>query len=198
MQRLAPGRQHPPTKQQVASLRSRARVSTDHGAGRIGILGRFRGIFTLPHPLSVQFDSHPRYPAGSGACAPRMTRCAHPRLPNRTLTRTLPRVLPGARDISRGKEPVNVRGNVRLTKPQVAGRTFSLSMYTQSRLGPRSALFSTLRAILHRGFGKRPCNVRRDVRMGNGAHDNPFRTPPCQREGFYFNHARKTNLRSSS
>ncbi len=70
MQRLAPGRQHPPTKQQVASLRSQARVSTDHGAGRIGIQARFRGIFTLPHPLSMQFDPRRTIPGGwRGACA---------------------------------------------------------------------------------------------------------------------------------
>ena len=84
--------------------------------------------------------------------------------PNRTLARTLPRVLPGPRDISRGKEPVNVRGNVRSTKPLVVGRTFPLAMYPRPDFRPRSAFPGALRAILHRRSGKRARNVRGNVR----------------------------------
>ena len=46
---------------------------------------------------------------------------------------------------------------------------FPLAMYLRPDFGPRSAFPGSLRAILHRGGGKKPCNVHRTVR-GNVAH----------------------------
>ena len=90
--------------------------------------------------------------------------------PDRSFARTLPRVLPGPRDIYRGKEPGNVRGNVRSAEPQVAGCTFPLAMYSRARFLLCSAFPGALRAILHRRLGKRARNVRGDVRR-RGASD---------------------------
>ena len=106
----------------------------------------------------------------TSARAPGPDRTGRPPRTDRTFARTLPRVLPGPRDISRGKEPGNVRGNVRSAEPQVAGCTFSLAMYSRVRFLLCSAFPGALRAILHRRPGKRARNVRGDVRR-RGASD---------------------------
>ena len=111
------------------------------------------------------------------ARAPGPDRTGRPPRTDRTFARTLPHVLPGPRDIYRGKEPGNVRANVRSTNVQVETCTFSLAMYLRPRLGPRSASSRTLRPILHRRAGKRACNVRSDVRR-RGALTGARRNAP--------------------